>query len=271
MITKLKKGDIVARKSYEKNIAFVIKNIVNYGNEKIAILKGLTLRLEADSPIEDLELVHESRVKELLNNFEESLNKQKKIVIKEQNYPSLKRQNEKYGRILHLDGDKKYSEKSQKFYKNMGLNVIVKNVSESRQPNVIISLLNRYNPDVLVITGHDGMIKKSHNFNDIYNYRNSRFFVETVIKARMWEQGMNKMAIFAGACQSYYEALIEAGANFASSPARILIDFKDPLVVAQKIATTDPIEYITIRKIRDELRDGEEGVSGIGAFGKRKM
>jgi spore coat assembly protein len=115
------------------------------------------------------------------------------------------------------------------------------------------------------------MIKKGHNFNDIYNYRNSRFFVETVIKARMWEQGMNKMAIFAGACQSYYEALIEAGANFASSPERILIDFKDPLIVAKKIATTEKSRFITINDIKGELRDGEAGISGIGSFGKKQV
>ena len=41
------------------------------------------------------------------------------------------------------------------------------------------------------------MIKKGHNFNDIYNYKNSKYFVETVIRARMWEQGANKLAIFA--------------------------------------------------------------------------
>ena len=109
---------------------------------------------------------------------------------------------------------------------------------------MIWGLLGKYNPDILVVTGHDGMIKKGYNFNDIYNYRNSKYFVETVIRARMWEQGANKLAIFAGACQSYYEAIMEAGANFASSPARILIDFKDPLVVAGKIATTDFNKYV---------------------------
>lgn len=72
-----------------------------------------------------------------------------------------------------------------------------------------------------------------------------------------------------GACQSYYEAIMSAGANFASSPGRIMIDFVDPLVVAQRIATTDNTKYLTIRDIKDELRDGEEGVSGIGAMGKK--
>ena len=83
-------------------------------------------------------------------------------------------------------------------------------------------------------------------------------------------KGANKLAIFAGACQSYYEAIMEAGANFASSPARILIDFKDPLVVAGKIATTDFNKYVTINDIKNELRDGENGVSGIGAHGKKR-
>lgn len=71
-----------------------------------------------------------------------------------------------------------------------------------------------------------------------------------------------------GACQSYFEAIISAGANFASSPARILIDFLDPLVIAEKIAFTEKYKYITIDDIAEELRDGKKGVSGIGANGK---
>ena len=56
------------------------------------------------------------------------------------------------GRILHLDGDKKYSEKSTMYYKKMGLNAIVKNIPENRQPKVVYRLLQIYNPDILVIT-----------------------------------------------------------------------------------------------------------------------
>ena len=266
---KFKKGDIVCRLSYNRDIVFVINKIIKYKNQNVAILKGLVMRIEADSPIDDLELVDSSRITELLNNFEKDIEKRKKNLL---NYKQngFKRNNELYGKILHLDGDKKYSEKSQKFYKSIGLDVIVKNIPENKQPQMINMLLNRYNPDILVITGHDGMIKKGYNYNDIYNYRNSRYFVETVIRARMWEQGANKLSIFAGACQSYYEAIMEAGANFASSPARILIDFKDPLIVAEKIATTDANKYITIKDIKDELRDGENGISGIGSRGKKR-
>ncbi len=80
--------------------------------------------------------------------------------------------------------------------------------------------------DILIITGHDGMIKRGKEFNNIYNYRNSKYFIQTVKEARRYDKEVNKnLVIFAGACQSYFEALISAGANFASSPARILIDF----------------------------------------------
>ena len=58
--------------------------------------------------------------------------------------------------------------------KKFGLNAIVKNIPEYRQPRVVYKLLKIYRPDILIITGHDGMIKRGTNFNDIYNYRNSK-------------------------------------------------------------------------------------------------
>jgi yabG peptidase U57 len=63
---------------------------------------------------------------------------------------------------------------------------------------------------------------------------------------------------------------MQAGANFASSPARILIDILDPLIVAKKVATTDDFRYIRIEDIENDLRDGRRGVSGTGANGKRR-
>ena len=74
--------------------------------------------------------------------------------------------------------------------------------------------------------------------------------------------------IFAGACQSYFEALMLAGANFASSPARILIDFLDPLIIAEKVATTEKYKFITVDEVTKEIRDGKKGIGGIGANGK---
>ncbi len=117
-----------------------------------------------------------------------------------------------------------------------------------------------------------GMIKSGARYTDIYNYRNSRHFIETVKEARKYDQKNDKnLVIFAGACQSYFEALMEAGANFASSPARILIDFLDPLIVAKSVAITDKNKYITIDDFVDELRDGKKGVNGLGARGKKNV
>jgi spore coat assembly protein len=179
--------------------------------------------------------------------------------------------NKHLGKILHLDGDKRYAEKSARFYKSLGLNAIVKNIPESKQAELIIDLLNKYEPDILVITGHDEMIKKGTNFYDIYNYRNSKYFINTVCQARKWNNPKAKnLAIFAGACQSFYEALISAGANFASSPKRIMIDFIDPLIVAERIATTESTKYLTIQDIENELKDGRNGIDGIGTTGKKR-
>ncbi len=115
------------------------------------------------------------------------------------------------------------------------------------------------------------MIRKGTRYNDIYNYRNSGHFINCVKQARAYQDLKKDLVIFAGACQSYYEGLILAGANFASSPARILIDFIDPLIVAEKVAITEEKQFLTIKDIEGELRDGKRGISGIGANGKKKI
>mgnify|MGYP004603705641 CR=1 FL=1 len=193
-----------------------------------------------------------------------------RIIAQLDKYGKQKRRTYRYGKVLHLDGDSRYTQESIRYYREIGINAVVKNVQESRQPMVVRNLLEKYKPDVLVITGHDGMIKSGTGYNDIYNYRNSAYFIKTVKLARNWENYTGNLAIFAGACQSYYEAIIEAGANFASSPARILIDFIDPLIVAENIAFADKTRYVTIRDFESELRDGQKGISGIGSMGKGK-
>ena len=275
----IKKGDIVVRKSYGKDIIFRVINILNKPEEKIAVLNGVIERIEADSKIADLELVDKQKVKDILRKMDSKIEnriEKTKQQLEDINYrigvvTNQTRAKEKIitGKILHLDGDRKYSEKSYRYYRKLGLNAIVKYIPEYRQPRVVYQLLESYNPDILVITGHDGMIKRGMRYNDIYNYRNSRYFIETVKEARKYDkQKGKKLVIFAGACQSYFEAIISAGANFASSPARILIDFLDPLVVAEKIALTEKYKYITIDDIAYELRDGRDGIGGIGANGK---
>ena len=266
----IKKGDTVSRKDFNEDIIFEVKRIINLSSgKKLAILKGITERIEVDSDVEDLILVSREEVETTLKRIEKNF--ETKFLKNKREKQSRKIPDFKTGRILHLDGDRKYSEKSLRYYRKMGLDAIVKNIPEYRQPKLVYDLLSYYKPDILIITGHDGMLKKGKNYNDIYNYRNSRYFIETVKEARRYEreQGAD-MVIFAGACQSYYEALIMAGANFASSPARILIDFLDPIVIAEKVATTDPFKYITINDLEKDLRDGKRGVGGIGANRKAK-
>lgn len=271
---KIKKGDIVVRKSYGKDIIFYVKRVIKTEKGDTAILCGLIERIEADSNVEDLEIVDNKILRKKIKIENEKINKRinsrneyKIAIIRAED----KRLTKKIvtGKILHLDGDKRYSQKSYNYYKKLGLNAVVKNIPEYKQPKVVYKLLETYKPDILIITGHDGMIKRETNYNDIYNYRNSRHFINTVKEARRYDKENNKeTVIFAGACQSYFEAIISAGANFASSPARILIDFLDPLVVAEKIATTEKYKYVTIDDIAKELRDGKKGVGGFGANGK---
>ena len=112
---KFRKGDIVGRLSYNKDIVFTVSNIIKCRNQDIAILKGLVTRIEADSPLDDLELIDNNRVINLLDSFEKELEKSKKNLVNVQNN-MFKRYYQHYGRILHLDGDRKYSEKSQKVW-----------------------------------------------------------------------------------------------------------------------------------------------------------
>ena len=272
-MNRIRKGDVVARRSHNKDIIFIVKGIVKTKDGDIAILKGLIDRIEADSDVEDLEKIKRQTVKKNLRLLNEKMEEKIKDARERYHSESLqeaKRGNDKVvtGRILHLDGDKRYSQKSHQYYKKLGLNAMVINIPEYKQPKVVYNLLKTYNPDILVITGHDGMIKKEMGFYDVYNYRNSKYFIDTVKEARRYDEENHKnLVIFAGACQSYFEGLISAGANFASSPARILIDFLDPLVVAEKVAFTEKYKYITIDDIYFELRDGKKGVGGIGANG----
>lgn len=192
MLNKIKKGDVVGRISYGKDIFFIVDRIISLKDKtQIAILKGLTIRIKADSLVEDLELIDSKIVKEHVNAVEQKM----KYIISKNNKNN--RRYYSYGKILHLDGDVRYTQKSIRYYRNLGINAIVKNVPENRQPRVISNLLERYRPDILVITGHDGMIKSGTGYNDIYNYRNSGYFVKSVNVARAWENYSGELSIFA--------------------------------------------------------------------------
>lgn len=261
----IRKGNIVSRKSYNNDILFCVEDIMNTVSGKYAVLKGITLRIKANAPISDLCIENKTKVKREFEKLDERIEQQ----IAENRKLFKRYINILCGRILHLDGDRKYAEKSAKYYKRIGLNAVVRNIPENKQYLLVGSLIRRYKPDILVITGHDGMIKNGTGFTDIYNYRNSRYFIETVKEARRATKS-TELIIFAGACQSFFEAIMDSGANFASSPARVLIDFMDPLIIAEKIAVTPEDKKITKEEIAYLLKDDNKRVSGRITRGTRK-
>jgi len=202
---KVKKGDIVVRISYGKDIIFIVDKVLkNIDNNDFAILKGIEVRVEADSPLSDLEAINGVEAKRAIKNIDNRLDERAKDYLLSKNENNFRKEDIYTGKILHLDGDRRYSEKSIRLYKKLGLNAIVKNVPEYKQPDVIISLLNRYNPDILVITGHDAMLRDGTNYNNIYNYRNSKYFINTVIEARKWGKTSNKLTIFARCVPEFF-------------------------------------------------------------------
>ncbi len=209
---EIRKGDIVGRISYGKDILFYVDRIIKMkkSGKAYAILKGVQYRIEADAPLEDLERIEREQIETEKRGIETKIKKRlnKGIFIKEKN----REINNKITNalILHLDGDRKYSLKSDRYYKKLGLRAVVKNIPENRQPQVIGSLVRKYNPDIIVITGHDGMIKNGTNYNDIYNYRNSKYFINSVIEAKRAARGGKDLVIFAGACQSFFEAIMDS-------------------------------------------------------------
>ena len=105
----------------------------------------------------------------------------------------------------------------------------------------------------------------------VINYKNSKYFVQSVIEARKYEHNLDNLVIFAGACQSYYEALISAGANFASAPKRVLIDMMDPMIVAENIAYTSVNEFVSLENIIANTREGINGIGGMQTRGQYRI
>lgn len=151
---EIKRGDIVGRISYGKDILFRVDRVIKIKNSEkaYAILKGVQYRIEADAPIEDLEKIERGQIETEKRGIESKIKKRVSLVTKgifEKNRETNKITN---ALILHLDGDRKYTQKSERYYRKLGLNAIVRNIPENRQPQVVGELVRRYNPDILVIT-----------------------------------------------------------------------------------------------------------------------
>ena len=116
---------------------------------------------------------------------------------------------------------------------------------------------------MLVITGHDAFYNRTDDKSDLNNYLNSSNFMLAIKEARKYERNQDKLIIIAGACQSDYEELIKAGANFASSPKRINIHALDPAIIASSVAFSDRNQSIDLINLIKKTKYGSDGIGGI--------
>ena len=132
----------------------------------------------------------------------------------------------------------------------------------------IRKLIKEIKPDIVVLTGHDSVLKESNDYLDLNNYRNSKYYIDAVKALRNYNSSYDELVIFAGACQSCYECLLDAGANFASSPSRVLIHCLDPVFVCEKIAYTTIDSVVSITNIVENTITGIKGIGGLQTRGK---
>lgn len=275
-------GDIVTRNSYGRDILFVVLSLNK--SKRIATLQGLEWRLIADAPLHDLvKMDHDTLMRELQKNqvrdqeiirfikSERRTVRNKEIFqqasYEEEEYPYKELSFEIPGSVLHLDGDGKYLERCIAMYQQLGLKVHGVFIPEAQMPVYVGRLLQQYQPDVLVLTGHDAYRKQWGDQSSVESYRNSRYFVQAVQEARKFERNKDRLVIFAGACQSNFEVLIEAGANFASSPKRINIHTLDPVYIVEKVAYTSVRETVNVFEVAKNTITGMDGLGGIETFG----
>ena len=219
-------------------------------------MKGIEVRLIADSDMNDLVKVVDTT--DLYKNDRE-------LTEEMLNSTHLDRDDFFYlpGRILHIDSDSNYLERCINFYTQLKVEAYGENIMEEELENVIVSKLKEYKPDILVVTGHDAYYKNKGGKKNLDNYKNSKNFVNVVKKAREFEKSQEKLIIVAGACQSNYEELIKAGANFASSPKRVNIHALDPAIVASSISLAEKNKSIDLLNILKKTKYKTDGMGGI--------
>jgi spore coat assembly protein len=275
-----KVGDIVARKSYGSDILFKVVDIIEIDDSVTLILKGIAYRIEADAPENDLILQSDLNVSNHNLGQKRAIDRKcweietfnsmrglKKLVFRSTPNDNS-RTFARPGKVLHIDGDSEYLDNCLNHYEKLGIEAVGKYIPENAQPSSVYKLLEEHKPDILVLTGHDGYIRGEDSYSNIKNYRTSVFFVQSVKEARKYEPDLDNLAIFAGACQSMYSELLKAGANYASSPRRVLIHALDPVFVCQKIAFTGIDKIVSPVEVINSTITGADGIGGLQTRGK---
>lgn len=249
---EIKKGDYVTRKSYDHDTVFLVLNVSN----NTYFLKGVDVRLYADSKKEDLVKIKKPKLDDdFVNKFRDE------FLMDRSDFFYLP------PKILHIDGDQTYLDRCLNFYKEAGILAIGKYCEEKEMAKQIPGLLNEIKPDIVIISGHDAYYRRKGDIKDIHNYKNTENFIKAVNEARKYEKSHEKLVIIAGACQSNYEELIKAGANYASSPKRINIHALDPAIIAVTIALTERNEEIDLVNMLEKTKYGKDGIGGLKGLG----
>ena len=116
------------------DIIFYVKRLVKTSSTEVAILCGLFERIEADSKLEDLELLDDKTIKNLFDDEEKRFTSR---ISKKSSEYRFNFVNDEFnlrekiitGKILHLDGDKRYSQKSYNYYKKVRIKCYCKKYS----------------------------------------------------------------------------------------------------------------------------------------------
>lgn len=238
-----KVGDLVTRISHENDVIFKIEKIV----EGTAYLKGVNVRLCADSDVNDLVLVTTNENTED-REFYEKLEKIRNFERSDYFYIP--------GKILHVDGDRSYLDRCLEFYKKANVLAFGVYSPEDQMAINIEKYLEDINPDIVVITGHDSLIKQ-----------NSKYFSDAVKVCRKYQKDYDKLIVIAGACQSEYDKLIKSGANFASSPKKINIHALDPAIIALSLSLSDKNKDVDLLELLEKTSNGKDGIGGVNTRG----
>ncbi len=257
-MTKVTVGDHVARRSYGCDLSFVVLSVHEENGQLVAVLKGVDTRLLATAPVDDLVWIYE-------DGLSSTRRKRHRLRPEESQATYFDR----YGLILHLDGDRDFLTRSLNYYKSRGLETVGVGVDEDQQADRLPELLARYQPELLVLTGHDGLLKNKDRY-DLDSYHHSRDYARAVEVARRLRPDLDDLVIFAGGCQSYFEALLRAGANFASAPDRILINDLDPAIVVVGVNQVRVDQLVSLEDVVEATSTGATGIGGIDTRGKKR-
>lgn len=276
----MKQGDLVVRKSYGGDVIFKIQDFTY----QTALLRGVDVRLMADASVSDLSPApeariagHEAEMQKRCTEVRSVMTRSLTRIVKPVPAPKGTRETpghfEVPGKVLHLDGDPNYLRKCMGLYGDLRVPAEGIYVPEQNMADALARLLPQVHPDIVVITGHDGILKehKDGDMQNLASYKNSRNFVNAVRAARGYERNRDALVIIAGACQSHFEALLQAGANYASSPARVLIHALDPLYIAAKVAFTPIKDTVQMVDILQHTMSGLEGLGGIDTRGSYRL